>query len=68
MKRRLCFFLSVLLLPTLLFADEPKDRLTAMSYNIRLGSADDGTNSWKYRYPASALMLLSRQRDVVGTQ
>lgn len=68
MKRRLCFFLSVLLLPTLLFADEPKDRLTAMSYNIRLGSADDGTNSWKYRYPASALMLLDQQPDVVGIQ
>lgn len=28
-------------------------RLTVMSYNIRQGSANDGTNSWEFRYPAT---------------
>lgn len=44
------------------------DSLKVMSYNIRLGKADDGTNSWKYRYPASAMMLDDQKPDVFGVQ
>lgn len=44
------------------------DTLKVMSYNIRLGKADDGTNSWKYRYPASAMMLDDQKPDVFGVQ
>jgi endonuclease/exonuclease/phosphatase family metal-dependent hydrolase len=42
--------------------------LKIMSYNIRLGTADDGTNSWKYRYPATALMIKDVMPDIFGVQ
>lgn len=42
--------------------------LKVMSYNIRMGSAKDGTNSWEYRYPATALMLEDQKPDVFGVQ
>ncbi len=42
--------------------------LKVMSYNIRLGTAKDGTNSWEYRYPATALMLEDQKPDVFGVQ
>ena len=35
--------------------DRPAE-ITVMSYNIRMGVAKDGTNSWEYRYPASAMI------------
>lgn len=42
--------------------------LKIMSYNIRMGAAKDGTNSWEYRYPATALMLEDQKPDVFGVQ
>ena len=42
--------------------------LKVMSYNIRMGTAKDGTNSWEYRYPATALMLKDQMPDVFGVQ
>ena len=42
--------------------------LKVMSYNIRMGSAKDGTNSWEFRYPATALMLEDQKPDVFGVQ
>ena len=42
--------------------------LKVMSYNIRMGTAKDGTNSWEYRYPATALMLQDQKPDVFGVQ
>ena len=39
-----------------------------MSYNIRYGSAEDGTNSWKYRWPATIEMLNEVKPDVFGVQ
>ena len=42
--------------------------ITVMSYNIRTGKAKDGTNSWQYRYPASAMMLDDQKPDVFGVQ
>ena len=47
--------------------DQP-DELKVMSYNIRLGSAKDGTNAWMYRYPATAMMLEDQMPDVFGVQ
>ena len=44
------------------------DSLKVMSYNIRMGKAKDGTNSWQYRYPASAMMLDDQKPDVFGVQ
>ena len=43
-------------------------QITVMSYNIRYGTAKDGTNSWEFRYPASAMMLDDQKPDVVGLQ
>ena len=47
--------------------DQP-DELKVMSYNIRLGSAKDGTNAWMYRYPATAMMIEDQMPDVFGVQ
>lgn len=42
--------------------------ITVISYNIRMGNAKDGTNSWEYRYPASAMMIEDQKPDVFGLQ
>lgn len=42
--------------------------ITVISYNIRNGEAKDGTNSWTYRAPASALMILDQKPDIFGLQ
>ncbi len=63
--------LTAALLPQSLEAKKNKDRgydVRAMSYNIRLGVAKDGTNSWEYRYPATAFMLEDQKPDVFGVQ
>ena len=48
--------------------DEGNDGLKVMSYNIRLGSAQDGTNSWALRYAATGKMLEDQKPDVFGVQ
>ena len=55
---------AALLLPQFAQAQDIK----VMSYNIRMGVAKDGTNSWEYRYPATALMLEDQKPDVFGVQ
>ena len=47
--------------------DKPAE-ITVISYNIRMGSAKDGTNSWEYRYPASAMMIDDQKPDIFGLQ
>lgn len=42
--------------------------LKVMSYNIRMGTVKDGTNSWEYRYPATAMMIQDQKPDVFGVQ
>ena len=42
--------------------------IKVMSYNIRLGIGKDGTNSWEFRYPATAFMLEEQLPDVFGVQ
>ena len=42
--------------------------LKVMSYNIRLGSANDGTNSWHLRYHATGEMIKDQAPDVFGVQ
>ena len=39
-----------------------------MSYNIRLGAGEDGTNSWRYRCPATLEMIKDQAPDVFGVQ
>jgi endonuclease/exonuclease/phosphatase family metal-dependent hydrolase len=70
MKRILLFVLAVLVaFPQFATAQKKESEgLKVMSYNIRYGSADDGTNSWKYRWPATVEMLNDVKPDVVGVQ
>ena len=48
--------------------DDTAEGLKVMSYNIRLGSAQDGTNSWALRYVATEEMLKDQKPDVFGVQ
>ena len=66
-------FLSIaaaLMLPCVCFAGrkEKDAEISVISYNIRLGSANDGTNSWAFRYPATAMMLQDQHPDIFGVQ
>ena len=60
----LALMAAALLLPQLSYGQEIK----VMSYNIRLGSGEDGTNSWMYRCPATLEMLKDQTPDVFGVQ
>lgn len=66
-KHMLTILAAIMLLPASLFSQAPAS-VTVMSYNIRVSSANDGTNSWIYRYPGSAMMILDQMPDVVGLQ
>lgn len=55
-----------LLLPQ--FALGQSHELKVMSYNIRLSAANDGTNSWIYRCPATLEMIKDQNPDVFGIQ
>lgn len=61
---------AVLMLSVAARAEEKTadDNLKVMSYNIRLGSANDGTNSWHMRYAATAEMIEDQKPDVFGVQ
>ena len=67
---------SILLLAAALFTVAPLGLsaqkvpagITVMSYNIRMSGGNDGTNSWEYRYPASAMMIDDQNPDIVGIQ
>lgn len=58
---------AMLMLPSAGQAQDASD-LKVMSYNIRIGEAKDGTNSWALRYPATAEMLKDQKPDVFGVQ
>ena len=70
MKRILLFVLAVMVAFPQFAAAQKKESegLKVMSYNIRYGSAEDGTNSWKYRWPATVEMLNDVKPDVFGVQ
>ena len=61
---------AVMVLPMTAANKEKKgdNTLKVMSYNIRLGSANDGTNSWGLRYPATAEMIEDQMPDIFGVQ
>lgn len=46
------------------------NKLTVVSYNIRYSKGDkkDGTNGWRYRYPATFAMMEDQMPDVMGVQ
>lgn len=70
MLRKMIMMAAVMAVLPFAAAKEKTDSegLRVMSYNIRLGSANDGTNSWALRYPATAVMLEDQKPDVFGVQ
>ena len=70
MKRLTLLIMAVaFMLPQTIMAGKPENtELKVMSYNIRLGSANDGTNSWAMRYAATGEMLEDQKPDVFGVQ
>ena len=50
------------------FASAQSGELKVISYNIRMGSANDGTNSWVYRCGGTIEMLEDQKPDVFGVQ
>lgn len=70
MKRIFTLFCISLLFVSQAFAgDKNHDgSLVVISYNIRNGEAKDGTNSWAFRYPASAMMIMDQKPDIFGVQ
>ena len=61
--------ISVILLSLLVMVPAlAQNRLTVMSYNVRYGDANDGTNSWPYRASAAVEMLKDQQPDIFGVQ
>ena len=46
----------------------PVDSIRVMSFNIRLGVANDGDNHWDKRKPLVAKTIETFQPDIVGTQ
>ena len=53
MKKTLSIILAAMILPLAVNAQD----LKVISYNIRNSQANDGTNSWLYRYAASAVTI-----------
>lgn len=72
MKRfALMIMAALIMLPQAVSAQKNNDEaegLKVMSYNIRLGSANDGTNAWPMRYPATLEMIEDQAPDVFGVQ
>lgn len=71
-KYVLALFVGLLALPIQGWAKqiqtEEPNQLTVISYNIRLGVADDGPNSWEFRKAASPAMILDQKPDIFGLQ
>ena len=68
MKKALLLLAALLPLTQSAFAQKGPAQINVISYNIRNGEANDGTNSWEYRYPASAIMIDDQKPDIFGLQ
>ena len=69
MKRILLIALAALIaIPQISAQKKESEGLKVMSYNMRQGTAKDGTNSWEFRWPATIEMLEDVQPDVFGVQ
>ena len=64
MKKALLLLAVLLPLTQNAFAQKGPAQINVISYNIRNGEANDGTNSWEYRYPASAIMKEGEQMSI----
>ena len=67
-KAILALAAAVLILPLAASCKKAPQEIRVMSYNIRLGVADDGDNSWDIRKPATPAMLNDQAPAVFGVQ
>lgn len=67
-KITLILLAVAVLFPLQAAENDESNELKVMSYNIRMGTAKDGTNSWQYRCPATIEMLNDQKPDVFGVQ
>ncbi len=71
MKKTILFIFAALFLMSYAAdaaGEGASEGLKVMSYNIRLGSANDGTNQWALRASATQEMLEDQAPDVFGVQ
>ena len=68
MLKKIYMLAAAMLMSLPLLQAQESEGLKVMSYNIRLGSAQDGTNSWSLRYTATGEMLADQKPDVFGVQ
>lgn len=70
MKRIVLCIFAALSFTAALFASEPQKpaSVNIMSFNIRYGAAEDGTNSWIYRAGSVIEMIKDQKPDVIGMQ
>ena len=70
MKKVLINFLIVLfVVPFSVRAKAPENKsIEVISFNIRTGEGKDGTNSWRFRYPATIELVKKENPDVMGLQ
>lgn len=70
MKKTVFVFFSFLSSVCVLLSScsSQNDSITVMSYNVRLGVANDGENSWENRKAATPAMLTDCAPDVFGVQ
>ena len=68
MIKKIFMFAAAMIMSLPLLQAQESEGLKVMSYNIRLGSAQDGTNSWALRYTATGKMLEDQKPDVFGVQ
>ena len=59
---------TILILATLAQLAMNAQDLKVISYNIRNSESKDGTNSWVYRYAASAEMINDQKADILSLQ
>ena len=59
---------ALMVLPMSVSARKKDSAIKVISYNIRLGTANDGDNSWEFRYPASSMMINDQKPDIFGLQ
>ena len=68
MIKKIFMLAAAMIMSLPLLQAQESEGLKVMSYNIRLGSANDGTNAWPMRYPATLEMIEDQAPDVFGVQ
>ena len=63
-----CVLSLMAALPLTGCGQEEQVQLDVISYNIRMGVADDGENSWEHRRGATIDMLQDKRPDIFGVQ